>query len=187
MRREDLVVTAATAAVTALAWLMVCAPGSAIATGPVDQLPPLVHQPTLKVKGCEVTVQPAQAGYRAGEAIALDLHARNTTSQPVELNLIVSMWQSRGPEDLVARVIVPPRALWSQPCKLRLEPYGSATLRNATGVAGQPGRTLSVTVEEGALSVQAAEIRAPRVSAPAPAPAARAVPPARPGKTTIRL
>ena len=146
MKRQDMLVVAAVAAVTMTFTLVAFGPAGVGAGDDVQTLRAEIRQPTLTSQGCEFALKTDKADYQPGETPTLELTAKNPTDKPVETAVWFNITSS-SPRDMLSRMPVMPKPIWIHECKLTLHPGETKTVTVVADIKLPAGQSIAISHE----------------------------------------
>jgi hypothetical protein len=113
-----------------------------------DTPPAKIAKPQLISHGVEMTLTSAGGqAFKAGDQPEFELTALNTTNQPANVSVCVSMTAS-SPADALSRVIRLPKVLWQQEQFVSLQPQETKMLALCASTNLPPNSVISVSLRE---------------------------------------
>ena len=148
MKTRDLVTIASAALGTASLTVAAFWAGPLDAGSEADTPPAKLAKARLMTKGVELGLATADGrAFKAGEQPEFELTAVNTTDQPAEVGVAVTM-TATAPASPMARTVLMPSLLWQREEIVRLEPKASKALTLRAGTNLPPNSVISVSLRE---------------------------------------
>ena len=148
MKTKDLVTIATAALGTATLTVAGFWAGPLDAGNEADALPAKVAKARLMTKGVELALGAAGGrSFKAGDQPEFELTAVNTTDQPAEVGVGVTM-TGTAPASLLSRTIQMPSVLWQQEECMKLAPKETKVLTLCASTNLPPNSVISVSLRE---------------------------------------
>ena len=148
MKTKDILTIATVALGTATLTVAAFWAGPIEAGGDADAPPAKLAKSRLVSDGVELTLASADGRvFKAGDQPEFELTALNTTNQPANVSVCVTMTAS-SPADAFSRVIRLPKVLWQQEQVVTLQPHAAKVIALCASTNLPPNSVISVSLRE---------------------------------------